>query len=110
MVIVIAFSQKSVWNQKEKNIHSAGLLWYGFLRYYTEEFDFEHDVVCCRRTRKLTKFEKMWTKHVFAIEGKGLVCYLLEPNNRYLILTNSRVYFHENEKNPSFIINNKAFN
>lgn len=79
MIIVIAFSQKSVWNQKEKNIHSAGLLWYGFLRYYTEEFDFEHDVVCCRRTRKLTKFEKMWTKHVFAIEGKGLVCYLLEP-------------------------------
>jgi len=39
------------------------------LRYYTEEFDFEHDVVCCRRTKKLTKFEKMWTKHVFAIEG-----------------------------------------
>ena len=51
---------------------SAGLLWIDFLKYYTEVFDFEHDVVCCRGTKKLTKFEKMWTKHVFAIEGKGL--------------------------------------
>ncbi|RMX54461.1 hypothetical protein pdam_00013175 [Pocillopora damicornis] len=58
----------SAWNPKERNNFSVGVLWYGFLRYYTEEFDFEHDVVCCRRTKKLTKFEKMWTKHVFAIE------------------------------------------
>ncbi|XP_022810326.1 uncharacterized protein LOC111347343, partial [Stylophora pistillata] len=59
---------RSAWNPKERNSFSVGLLWYGFLRYYTEEFDFKHDVVCCRRTEKLTKLEKMWTKHVFAIE------------------------------------------
>ncbi|KAJ7325328.1 Terminal uridylyltransferase 4 [Desmophyllum pertusum] len=71
MVIVIAFSQKSVWNQKEKNIHNAGLLWYGFLRYYNGRILTLNMTWCgCRRTRKLTKFEKMWTKHVFAIEEK----------------------------------------
>lgn len=59
---------RSAWNPKERNSSSVGLLWYGFLKYYTEEFDFEHDVVCCRRTEKLTKFEKMWTERVFAIE------------------------------------------
>ena len=67
-----------MWNQKEKNTLNAGLLWLGFLRYYTEEFDFEHDIVCCRRTKKLTKFEKMWTKHVFAIEGKSLLLAILK--------------------------------
>ncbi|EDO43972.1 predicted protein, partial [Nematostella vectensis] len=55
-----------VW--KSKNRESVGLLWLGFLRYYTETFDWEHDVVCCRRSKRLTKFEKMWTKHEFAIE------------------------------------------
>ncbi|XP_020897481.1 terminal uridylyltransferase 7 isoform X2 [Exaiptasia diaphana] len=55
-----------VWTAK--NNESIGSLWIGFLRYYTETFDWEHDVVCCRRTKKLTKFEKMWTRHVFAIE------------------------------------------
>ncbi|XP_068726733.1 terminal uridylyltransferase 4-like isoform X2 [Montipora capricornis] len=58
----------SLWKPKERNRMSAGLLWIDFLKYYTEVFDFEHDVVCCRGTKKLTKFEKMWTKHVFAIE------------------------------------------
>lgn len=78
-----------MWNQKEKNTLSAGLLWYGFLRYYTEEFDFEHDVVCCRRTKRLTKFEKMWTKHVFAIEGKGLFHVILSlPSLEFFSSTN----------------------
>lgn len=83
IVRVFSYSQGSAWNPKERNNFSVGFLWYGFLRYYTEEFDFEHDVVCCRRTKKLTKFEKMWTKHVFAIEGKVLLFFIASLENTF---------------------------
>ena len=83
IVRVFSYSQGSAWNPKERNNFSVGVLWYGFLRYYTEEFDFEHDVVCCRRTKKLTKFEKMWTKHVFAIEGKVLLLFIALLKNTF---------------------------
>ena len=63
--------QSKVWSPKIKNRKTAGELWLDFLNFYSEEFDFDWEVVCCRRKKRLTKFEKMWTKPVFAIEGKN---------------------------------------
>lgn len=83
IVCVFFYFQGSVWNLKERNNFSVGVLWYGFLRYYIEEFDFEYDVVCCRRIKKLIKFEKMWIKYVFVIEGKVLLFFIVLFENMF---------------------------
>ncbi|CAF0866293.1 unnamed protein product [Brachionus calyciflorus] len=56
------------WSHYKKNTLSVGELWLGFLRYYTEVFDWENHVVCIRNTNPLTRKEKNWTKHRLAIE------------------------------------------
>jgi len=59
----------SVWPYLNKNKDSVGDLFLGFLRYYSEIFSFDENVVCVRRLKKLTKVEKGWTNRMLAIEG-----------------------------------------
>ena len=56
------------WPHFKKNNSTIGELWLGFLRYYTEVFDWDNHVVCIRDTNPLTRKEKNWTKHRLAIE------------------------------------------
>ncbi len=58
----------SVWPDHGRNRQSVGELWLGFLRYYTEVFDWEENVVGIRDTEGLTRQSKSWTKHRLAIE------------------------------------------
>ncbi|KAM4721976.1 terminal uridylyltransferase 4 [Rhinophrynus dorsalis] len=51
-----------------KNSESVGELWLGFLRFYTEEFDFKEYVISIRQKKLLTTFEKQWTSKCIAIE------------------------------------------
>ncbi|KAM9324697.1 terminal uridylyltransferase 4 [Gastrophryne carolinensis] len=51
-----------------KNTESVGELWLGFLRFYTEEFDFKENVISIRQKKLLTTFEKQWTSKCIAIE------------------------------------------
>ncbi|CAI9571951.1 unnamed protein product [Staurois parvus] len=51
-----------------KNTESVGELWLGFLRFYTEEFDFKEYVISIRQKKLLTTFEKQWTSKCIAIE------------------------------------------
>ncbi|XP_075038200.1 terminal uridylyltransferase 4 isoform X2 [Mixophyes fleayi] len=51
-----------------KNTESLGELWLGFLRFYTEEFDFKEYVISIRQIKLLTTFEKQWTSKCIAIE------------------------------------------
>ncbi|KAM4641161.1 terminal uridylyltransferase 4 isoform 1-T1 [Discoglossus pictus] len=51
-----------------KNTESVGELWLGFLRFYTEEFDFKEHVISIRQKKLLTTFEKQWTSKCIAIE------------------------------------------
>ncbi|KAM8931073.1 terminal uridylyltransferase 4 isoform 2-T2 [Pelodytes ibericus] len=51
-----------------KNKESVGELWLGFLRFYTEEFDFKEHVISIRQNKLLTTFEKQWTSKCIAIE------------------------------------------
>ncbi|CAB4006799.1 terminal uridylyltransferase 4-like isoform X1, partial [Paramuricea clavata] len=53
---------------KARNTESCGELWLGFLRYYTEEFDYRRNVVCVRYLKPLTKFEKLWNGRQICIE------------------------------------------
>ena len=43
-------------------------LWVKFLRYYTEDFKFERDVVQCQQSGRLSLFEKEWTSKCISIE------------------------------------------
>lgn len=43
-------------------------LWVKFLRYYTEDFNFERDVVQCQMSGRLSLFEKEWTSKCISIE------------------------------------------
>jgi len=43
-------------------------LWVKFLRYYTEDFNFERDVVQCQQSGRLSLFEKEWTSKCISIE------------------------------------------
>ena len=40
------------------------------LRFYTEDFDINENVICIRQFEKMSRFEKLWTGKCFAIEGK----------------------------------------
>ncbi|XP_040264743.1 terminal uridylyltransferase 4 [Bufo bufo] len=51
-----------------QNTESLGELWLGFLRFYTEEFDFKENVISIRQKKLLTTFEKQWTSKCIAIE------------------------------------------
>lgn len=61
-------SLADVWPHYKANKQSIGELWLGFLRYYTEVFDWDEHVVCIRDTDSLTRQSKSWTKHRLAIE------------------------------------------
>ena len=67
MICSNLFFQRSKW--KPRNTESCGELWLGFLRYYTEEFDYRRNVVCVRYLKPLTKFEKLWNGRLMCIEG-----------------------------------------
>ncbi|NWU38121.1 TUT7 uridylyltransferase, partial [Hylia prasina] len=57
-----------VWPDYGKNTESAGQLWLGLLRFYTEEFDFKEHVISIRRKNLLTTFKKQWTSKYIVIE------------------------------------------
>lgn len=61
-----ADEQHSPLNENRQTISQ---LWVGFLRYYTEQFDWEKHVVCIRKSQApLTRIEKAWHKHRLTIE------------------------------------------
>ncbi|XP_075218747.1 uncharacterized protein LOC142323247 [Lycorma delicatula] len=57
-----------VWNGFRKNIKTAGQLWIEMLRFYTEEFDFVHNVISIRTSRLVTKENKNFNTMNIAIE------------------------------------------
>lgn len=52
---------------KNENKLSIGALWIEFLRFYTEQFNYEH-VVTIRQIEPLLKYEKGWFRQTIAIE------------------------------------------
>lgn len=62
-----------VWPHRGENKASIAELFIGFLRYYAEEFQFQQYVVCCRRLKKLSRLEKMWTGKKISIEDPFLL-------------------------------------
>lgn len=54
---------------KPTNNESVAQLFIGFLVYYSEVFNFDENVVCCRQLSPLKRLEKMWTGSKIAIEG-----------------------------------------
>ena len=56
------------WPFLGQNKMSVSQLWIGFLQYYAGDFDDKNLVVCTRRLKPLTKFEKMWNSPCIAIE------------------------------------------
>ena len=60
------FIQKDLW--KNENTLSTGALWVEFLRYYTEQCNYEEHVVTIRQKKPLLKHEKGWFRQTIAIE------------------------------------------
>ena len=61
---------RNFWRPSNKK--SVAQLFMGFLQYYSQHFNFDERVVCCRQKKPLTRLEKMWTGKKLAIEGKRL--------------------------------------
>ncbi|CAF1401341.1 unnamed protein product [Adineta steineri] len=58
-----------VWvNKNGPNTLTAGELWIEFLRYYTEQFDYEKNVVTIRQFEPLERYKKGWFNKTIAIE------------------------------------------
>ncbi|CAF2869190.1 unnamed protein product [Rotaria sp. Silwood2] len=53
---------------KNENKLSVGELWIEFLRFYTEEFNYDERVVTIRQIEPLLKYEKGWFRQTIAIE------------------------------------------
>uniref|UniRef100_A0A1B6DQS2 Uncharacterized protein n=1 Tax=Clastoptera arizonana TaxID=38151 RepID=A0A1B6DQS2_9HEMI len=59
---------RSCWPNGEKNVESVSTLWVDLLCFYSERFDFGHQVVSIRQSKPLLKSEKRWFGHNMAIE------------------------------------------
>ncbi|CAF1121495.1 unnamed protein product [Rotaria sp. Silwood1] len=57
---------KDIW--KNENKLSSGALWIEFLRFYTEQFNYDEHIVTIRQIEPLTKQEKGWFRQTIAIE------------------------------------------
>ncbi|CAF4500350.1 unnamed protein product, partial [Rotaria sp. Silwood2] len=57
---------KDIW--KNENKLSTGALWIEFLRFYTEQFNYEEHIVTIRQIEPLLKCEKGWFRQTIAIE------------------------------------------
>lgn len=66
------------WPHRHTNNQSLGELFMGFLRFFSEQFQFSELVVCTRQMEELTKLEKKWTGKPIAIEGRFLFLIFLE--------------------------------
>ena len=70
---------KDVWPVgfgRNKNQESLLELFFGFLKYYGQEFDFENNVITCRTSGTVTRKEKNWdkqSKQSLAIEDPFLI-------------------------------------
>jgi DNA polymerase sigma len=60
------FLQNDLW--KNENTLSAGALWIEFLRFYTEQFNYDEHVVTIRQIEPLLKHEKGWFRQTISIE------------------------------------------
>ncbi|XP_074601028.1 terminal uridylyltransferase 4-like [Brevipalpus obovatus] len=66
-----------LWPHRHTNNMSLGELFIGFLRFFSEQFQFSDLVVCTRQTEELTKLEKKWTGKPIAIEDPFLLTHNL---------------------------------
>ncbi|CAF3442632.1 unnamed protein product [Rotaria sp. Silwood1] len=53
---------------KNENTLSVGALWIEFLRFYTEQYNYDERVVTIRQIEPLLKYEKGWFRQTIAIE------------------------------------------
>jgi DNA polymerase sigma len=72
------FLQKQVWiNKNGPNRLTTGELWIAFLRYYTEQFDYEQNVITIRQFEPLRRDEKGWFHPTIAIEDPFIITHNL---------------------------------
>ena len=60
--------QPKVWKECGKNNMSIGQLWVNLFRYYTEDFNWNDNVISIKQFAPLSRLEKMWTTKCIAIE------------------------------------------
>lgn len=58
----------NIWEHYGKNKQTIGELWLGFLKYYTEQFDWKNNVINIRTNEVLTRKTKGWLKSRMNIE------------------------------------------
>lgn len=59
---------RQYWPHIGKNTDSVAKLFLGFLRFFTETFNYKDHVICCRQLEPLLRVDKMWGKKI-SIEG-----------------------------------------
>ena len=69
LVLVFLCFQVQVGHKPNgSNILTTGALWIEFLRYYTEKFDYENNIVTIRQYEPILRSEKGWFRQAIAIE------------------------------------------
>ena len=96
---------RCLWPQLGANQRSRGQVFFDFLRFYLEEFDYEKNVVCIRQTRSLLRAEKLtekkkckWKSRFLAIEDPFHLAHnvgsALNPKNLvYIFKTWHRAFY-----------------
>ncbi|CAF1482775.1 unnamed protein product [Rotaria magnacalcarata] len=75
--VMKTLAKSQVWNGYGLNKLSSGKLWIELLRYYTEQFDYENNVVTIRQYEPLSRLEKGWFRQTIAIEDPFLLTHNL---------------------------------
>ena len=70
------FFQSFVWPLRDANKDSVGVLWLGFLHYYTQVFNGREEVISIRTLGTVNRHEKYWSENkdgLLAIEDPFIV-------------------------------------
>ncbi|CAF3947268.1 unnamed protein product [Rotaria sordida] len=75
--VMKTLAKNHVWKGYGSNKLSSGALWIEFLRFYTERFDYEKNIVTIRQYEPLSRLEKGWFRRTIAIEDPFILTHNL---------------------------------
>ncbi|CAF4848875.1 unnamed protein product [Rotaria sp. Silwood1] len=100
--VVKTLAKNEVWKDYGLNKLSSGELWIEFLRYYTEIFDYDKNIVTIRQFQPLPRSEKGWFHPTIAIEDPFILTHDLTEKLSLRRIDSYHLLLYDQHRDLSF--------